>query len=166
MTPSEIARELRMNAKDGIAHKLTREQDGKIVITTGRVQDASAFRSDGYFALDITVKSGAGVGRVFAPTWEMVIGYKLGGLDARRYVEQYRSLLKERVPRNLDKIRKFLARHPKITLLCYCPEGSFCHRHIAAAALERIAKGVGFENVEVIEEWPGSLWKDMKRGLS
>jgi hypothetical protein len=77
-----------------------------------------------------------------APTEAMVYGHKAGKGDKRfvgrykalsdcEYTVEYRALLAER----RVEVRKFidgleLARD--YTLLCYCPEGAFCHRRLLA----------------------------------
>lgn len=83
----------------------------------------------GVLGLDTTVKSSTGLGRAFAPTWDMVMGYKRGTLSDAQYTEQYIHIL-DRVPASVwDQ----LAAAPAQTVLCYCRAGIFCHTHLLIA---------------------------------
>jgi len=64
-----------------------------------------------------------------APTWEMVLGHKSGRLSDEQYVAAYRKLLKERWE-EVETWLLGLQPGEDITLLCYCPEGKFCHRQL------------------------------------
>src|SRR5690606_27108087 len=46
--------------------------------------------------LNTTVKSGSGLGKVFAPTWDMVMGVKQGKLTWEAYTEGYTQLMRRR----------------------------------------------------------------------
>lgn len=50
--------------------------------------------------LDTTVKSGMGLGAVFAPTWKLVMGVKRGELSWSAYVEGYTALMRDRYREN------------------------------------------------------------------
>ena len=77
--------------------------------------------------IDVTVKSSKKLGRYFAPTWAMVMGYKSGTLSDTLYTTQYREKLgKLYWPPILEELEKF----DHITFLCYCKDGSFCHTHL------------------------------------
>lgn len=109
-------------------------------VCTGRVSYSG---KDG---LDITVKSGKGIGTVFAPTWDMVMGVKQGRITEAEYTEQFLNLLRERYRRDEAAFTEVLNRE-QIVLLCYCRAGVFCHRHLVVDVLEKIAraKGLSFE---------------------
>lgn len=79
--------------------------------------------------LDITVKSASGLGRSFAPTWQMVMDLKNGKLDEVEYERQYLNIL-EAV--GAEDIRELYTQYKGgvLTFLCYCHEGIFCHTHL------------------------------------
>lgn len=104
--------------------------------------------------LDITVKSGTGLGRILAPTWDMVLGVKAGYGDQRwqekavqpmtetAYTERYYALLRKRYRENPDGFIELL-RRDRVVLCCYCRADAFCHRHLAVDILEKIAQAKG-----------------------
>ena len=97
--------------------------------------------------LDITVKSATGIGRLLAPTWEMVGGVKgwqgYPALTPEHYTDLYYTLLRERYKANQQSFLDLLQRE-RLVPLCFCPVGAFCHRHLAVDILEKIgvAKGL------------------------
>lgn len=109
--------------------------------------------------LDTTVKSGSGLGKLFAPTWELVGGIKhheTAGADARwvkytpltqeEYSAGYYALLRVRYRKNAASFLELLDRE-RMTMCCYCAADRFCHRHLAVTILEKIAvaNGLPFE---------------------
>jgi uncharacterized protein YeaO (DUF488 family) len=116
----------------------------------------------GYRGLDrlnITVKSGSGAGRLFAPTWELVGGIKhqeTAGQDARwakyapltqdEYSAGYNALVRARYQTAAAPFLELLERE-RLTLCCYCAAGRFCHRHLAVDILEKIAVAQGLSFV-------------------
>jgi len=99
--------------------------------------------------LNITVKSASTpIGKLLAPTWDMVMGYKNGTISEDEYTKQYRHLLSRRFnsnERNNQILREFMARD-SVTLLCYCQPGAFCHRRLLCFdILPRVASHVGVE---------------------
>jgi uncharacterized protein YeaO (DUF488 family) len=81
--------------------------------------------------LDITVKSGD---LDFAPTWDMVMGHKNRKLSDEKYISMYTELMNI----SFEKHRKkwdWLLSQDRITLLCYCKKGKFCHRKVLAEIL-------------------------------
>jgi uncharacterized protein YeaO (DUF488 family) len=120
-----------------------------LVVKTGRVGQRYA---DG---LDVTMKSGADVGVLLAPTKAMVYGYKAGTGDQRfakykplieaEYTEQYLELLRERFSANREAFHQLVQRE-SITLQCYCGRDKFCHRRILAEyVLPKLAAYYGIE---------------------
>jgi hypothetical protein len=92
-------------------------------------------------ALDITVKSGQGIGVLFAPTWELVCGHKAGKGDPRfvgkyaalsdeQYAERFLALLRTRYQRQPQAFAQVLERDYCLT--CFCAVGCFCHRLLVA----------------------------------
>ena len=121
-----------------------------LVVKTGRVGHRYA---DG---LDVTMKSGAGIGVLLAPTKAIVYGYKAGQGDQRfagkykplneaQYTEQYLELLRERFIENDEAFHQLVQRE-SITLQCYCGKGEFCHRRILAEyVLPKLAAYYGID---------------------
>ncbi len=110
-------------------------------------------------ALDISIKSAQSfMGCELAPTWELVGGHKhftgQSGWCARfrpisneEYTEKYLELLRQRYSKNKDRWHRFLREHETETvrLACYCADGKFCHRHIAAEVLTKVALSIGIK---------------------
>ena len=121
-----------------------------LVVKTGRVGQPCA---DG---LDVTMKSGAGIGVLLAPIKAMVYGYKAGTGDQRfagqyqplseaEYTEQYLALLRQRFSANREAFHQLVQRE-SITLQCYCGRDTFCHRRILAEyVLPKLAAYYGIE---------------------
>lgn len=106
-----------------------------VQISTGRIGESG---------LDITVKSATGDGRCLAPTWDMVWGHKRGTLSDQEYTEKYLTLLRQRYRDDPEPFIR-LVKRKELKILCYCAkvtregEPVFCHRHLAADVLAKIA---------------------------
>jgi len=87
--------------------------------------------------LDITVKSAGPVGRVFAPTWQMVMDHKKGIINDAVYTSEYHARMLLSYNGNRDKWDWVLAQ-PRIVLGCYCRAGWFCHRILLAEYLVKL----------------------------
>jgi uncharacterized protein YeaO (DUF488 family) len=94
--------------------------------------------------LDITVKGNDPLGKYFAPTWEMVWGYKLGKITEEEYTKKYKTLMFLSYKEHKDKWEELLSKE-EVTLVCFCAPGKFCHRTVLAEALSAF-------NVEYIGE--------------
>lgn len=85
---------------------------------------------------DITVKSGD---RSFAPTWNLLKGYKDGAVSEDEYTRVYLELMRERISANKDHFVNTLLSltedKQSIALACYCPQGKFCHRHLLSEVI-------------------------------
>ena len=87
-------------------------------------------------AFDITVKSGH---KSFAPTWDMVNGYKSGKISESEYTELYINMMRESWHWKNADWKKLLSRK-RVVLTCYCPAEDFCHRKILAKLLVKCGK--------------------------
>lgn len=89
-------------------------------------------RYPGTDRIDITVKSGSGIGKIFAPTWDMVMGVKNGTLSNEEYTATYYQLLTDRWNTHSKEILEFveMVKTFPVTIVCYCQKGSFCHRYL------------------------------------
>jgi len=92
------------------------------------------YRYSGPDRLDITVKGKDPFGKLFAPTWEMVMGLKGGKITETDYRSEYISLLLER---SREKINWADMISEDRTLVCFCKPGAFCHRVILAQFLAK-----------------------------
>lgn len=91
--------------------------------------------------LDITIKSGKGLGRLLSPTWEMVMGIKQGRLSEEDYREQYLELLRSRYRQDSSGfVRILTGSGGTVTLACFCKPHTYCHRYLAVEVLEKIAQ--------------------------
>lgn len=92
----------------------------------------SQYKYNGPDRLDITVKGQDPLGKWFAPTWNMVKGLKNDSISEKEYIEQYYSILSD-IPTH---ILQELCKRDRITLVCFCKAGTFCHRVLLAKWLE------------------------------
>jgi uncharacterized protein YeaO (DUF488 family) len=93
------------------------------------------YRYSGQDRLDITAKGKDTYGNLYAPTWEMVMGYKKGRLTKSQYTDRYYDLLRYRWRHEagFSQAMSNLAEAAKrrdVTLVCFCQAGDFCHRNI------------------------------------
>lgn len=92
------------------------------------------YRYVGSDRFDITVKGQDGMGKHFAPTWNMVTDLKNGAMTEQEYVRRYLQIL-DAIP--VHVIDWFLSAETR-TLVCFCPEEAFCHRNILVHHLKNI----------------------------
>lgn len=93
----------------------------------------SQFRYSGPGRVDITFKTVDPFGKVFAPTKEMVYGYKYKGMSELVYSDMYDALLRSRAigwaADSFNSLAQVAADETKyVVLVCYCPPHAFCHR--------------------------------------
>lgn len=79
--------------------------------------------------LDITIKSSGPIGKIFAPTWGMVMGFKEGRITWEEYVEQYKAHMRVSFRKHRDIWDNILMRD-QVVLLCYCRDEQHCHRSL------------------------------------
>lgn len=103
-------------------------------VRVARAQLKSGETSPG--GVDVTRKSGRGLGLLFAPTWDMVMQHKKGCMTDEEYTERYLALL-EKVPREaIDKLHQHgLWNGGLLVLYCYCRDGLFCHTYLLLSFL-------------------------------
>jgi len=92
------------------------------------------YRYNGEDRLDITVRGKDPFGRIFAPTWEMVNGYKNKTLSEKDYIRKYDKIINDVSIIAWDHIFSL----KKITLVCFCKPETFCHRVLLAKKLEEM----------------------------
>lgn len=99
------------------------------------------YKYSGNDRLDITVKGNHSVGKVFAPTWPMVLGVKNGDITVEQYDAMYQGILVDSL-RNYRMTWEHIATWPTVTFVCFCRAGSHCHRYALADAFQSLGYGV------------------------
>jgi Active DUF488-N3 subclade len=106
----------------------------------------------GQRVLNTTVKSGTGLGAVFAPTWKMVMQSKRDEITWDEYHQQYKALMRQRYRANPSAFLEALSSN-ELIVCCYCKDTytttKHCHRYILVEILEKVAAhhGIGFEAI-------------------
>ncbi|ANZ48427.1 hypothetical protein BIZ78_gp148 [Erwinia phage vB_EamM_Caitlin] len=96
--------------------------------------------------LDITVKSGM---KIFAPTWDFLMEYKNSNKDAEAeavYTRKFRAKIRQLYRDNPDALLELLYSE-RLALMCYCPAGKFCHRHLLVRTLRALGRLHGVDVV-------------------
>lgn len=118
-------------------------------IETGRINYRGR---DGQCVLDTTIKSGAGLGAVFAPTWKMVMASKRNEITWAEYREQYTALMRQQYQANPAAFLEALG-NDELIVCCYCKDTHattrHCHRYILVDILGKVAAhhGIEFESM-------------------
>lgn len=105
--------------------------------------------------LDTTIKSAStDIGKLFAPTWEMVTGVKayygdnrwpkVKPISGEEYGQCYYQLLRDRYRKHTALFLN-LIQQERVVLCCYCTEPEACHRSLAADILLKIAQHHGVD---------------------
>lgn len=91
------------------------------------------YRYSGPDRYDITVKSGE---QAFAPTWEMVLGYKKGTVSEDAYTGAYQAKMGlSYIVKSTKPKWDALLKRDRVVLVCFCKAGDFCHRVLLAKML-------------------------------
>ena len=96
------------------------------------------YRYPGEDRFDITVKGNCQTGKLYAPTWSMVNGIKNKTLSHKDYTTQYYNLLLQRWDTHSKDILHLVNKiqNQDVTLVCFCPANSFCHRYLLVNFLQ------------------------------
>lgn len=78
------------------------------------------------------------LGAAFAPTWEMVNGYKGGKLSEESYRQQYLAMMRQTYQQQWWAWEWVLLQ-PRVALACYCHQEDFCHRFVLVELLQKVA---------------------------
>ena len=89
------------------------------------------YRYSGDDRLDITIKGKDPIGRIFAPSWKMVMGSKEGKISWDEYQKMYRELMQNAYRQHRDTWDNILNRD-EVTLVCFCKSDPTCHRYLLA----------------------------------
>jgi uncharacterized protein YeaO (DUF488 family) len=102
----------------------------------------SQLKYSGGDRLDITVKNQDPIGKHFAPTWEMVKKFQDNTISQELYTNAYIGILSKSLATNPQVWQQIQDTYiDRITLVCFCPAGAFCHRIILAGALQGMGWG-------------------------
>lgn len=84
--------------------------------------------------VDTTVKSGESC---FAPSWDIVQGVKKGLITPEEYTVAYHAITRDQYRRDPHRYLE-LINLDKVAVMCYCPSGKFCHRHLMVGIFEKL----------------------------
>lgn len=102
----------------------------------------------GQLVLNTTIKSGTGLGAVFAPTWNMVMQFKGREITWDEYCRRYTLLMRERYQTNTRAFLEAL-NSDELIVCCYCQDTHEtirqCHRYLLVDILEKVAAHHGIE---------------------
>lgn len=87
--------------------------------------------------LDITVKGKDPLGKVFAPSWDMVMKLKGEIITQNEYEDLYHQKMLDSYKEHKAEWEKVLDM-PRVTLVCFCKSKYFCHRVLLAKYLEKL----------------------------
>jgi len=103
------------------------------------------YKYSGPDRIDITIKGAVKPGEVLAPTWDMVKRYKAGTLGDWDYTMEYFGLVMGRIfnlsPTWRNELDEIISNRSQITLVCFCPASTFCHRVLAAQMIQNMGYG-------------------------
>lgn len=105
------------------------------------------YKYSGDDRLDITVKGKDPIGKIFAPTWKMVMGSKEGQISWGQYKDMYRQLMRESYRQHQDIWNEVLNRD-EVTLVCFCGPGTDCHRYLLAEYMVKLGVAYMGERLE------------------
>jgi uncharacterized protein YeaO (DUF488 family) len=92
------------------------------------------YKYEGKNRFDITVATGV---KPFAPTWDMVSGYKDGKITEEEYTKQYMAKMRDSYNHRRD-LWDWVIKQKELVLVCFCPAGAFCHRVLLANILVKL----------------------------
>lgn len=97
----------------------------------------STYRYQGTDRLDITMKGQHPLGRLFAPTKEMVYGYKSKRIPQKEYTDMYYTMMIDSY-RRYTHVWNYILLLPTVTFVCFCKPGDFCHRLLLADYFQQL----------------------------
>ena len=95
------------------------------------------YQYSGNDRLDITIKGKDSIGKIFAPTWKMVMGSKEGKISWDEYKGMYKDLMRESYQQNRD-IWDGILNRDEVTLVCFCKASTNCHRYLLAEYFSKL----------------------------
>ena len=117
----------------------------KLTIKTAHI---SYKGTDDEIVINTTVGSATGIGKAFAPTWDMVMGSKKGKISWEEYTAQYLKLMRQRFAEDSGAFGTAVL-FEDIVLTCYCQDSSegeqHCHRYLLVDLLTKVAASMEIE---------------------
>ena len=117
----------------------------KLTIWTARVDYKQKGKE---LVLNTTATRGKGLGKLFAPTWDLVDNYKKGLMTWEEYTRFYTEEMRFSYMQNQAGFEQ-VCEAGEVVLLCFCgnrsKNGRKCHRYLLADLLEKVAKRMGIE---------------------
>lgn len=98
------------------------------------IQNGKYRKAKGQF-VDVTAKSGV---IYFAPSWELVLGIKNNRMTWEEYTSCYTEMMRESF-KEKQLVWLKLFDFEEVTIGCYCPSGSNCHRYLLIDMFKKIA---------------------------
>jgi len=94
------------------------------------------YRYKGDDRLDVTTSNKTEKGKAFMPDWSLVNGLKKGLITEEEYERRYHQQMVKSWCSN-RRVWHDVMERDKVTLVCFCPPGAFCHRVLLAQYLEK-----------------------------
>lgn len=116
---------IKMVSKEELVALIEQYRKPKLQVWTAQ------YRYQGDDRIDITTKSARYPWSVFAPTWDMVMEYKRT-LDEGVYIDAYKDIIDKAFKMHTKALTDLLRSDRTITLVCFCPADTFCHRVLLA----------------------------------
>lgn len=98
----------------------------------------SIYSYNGPNRLDITAKGNDPIGKLFAPSWDLVMKWKNHEINKKQYVSEYYKLMRKSYLSKQEAWDNLLGKDT-VVLVCFeKPEDGFCHRLILAGILQKL----------------------------
>lgn len=97
-----------------------------------------------YLVIDTTTKSGLDF---LAPGWDIVKRVKEDASYSDEYTRIYLNRLRQRYRENPEQFHELCRSPQPVLLLCYCPKGKFCHRHLLVDVFKNLCRYLKIEFV-------------------
>ena len=96
------------------------------------------YRYSGADRVDITVKGQHPIGKIFAPTWNMVMGLKNSDIGWMEYCIEYADMMAKSCHDKPVEWMSILKSNGPLTFVCFCKELQECHRWLLAGILQKM----------------------------
>ena len=114
-----------------------------IELFTTRISNWREARKRNLVFVDTTVKGKTPQGKIFAPTWDMVLGHKDGSWSDEQYTAAYRKRMIASWLAHREEWEAFLRQEEPVAIACYCTPGKFCHRHLLKDIFQELCAKLG-----------------------
>lgn len=94
---------------------------------------------------------------LFAPGWDIVMGYKNGRISSEQYTAEYHRRMQSSYATNKPAWQQLLNHATQnnyaLVLICFCATEAFCHRHLLSYYLKNVAECDLQIPVQLAGEW-------------